>query len=405
MKKKKIGIVIVVIIIGIIVWGVFFNAKHQSSYDFKTSGILGEDISDFDIKISENESDDLTKAYLESINYEIIELDTDKNEAVLQITVPQISEKLPEIVNNVIAEHRDVEYTELEEIARNELISVMESETLRKETIEIKLCIEQVDDVYKFVSDEALEQLINEELENLASFSSLLNSEWTKEQESGALKEVLTSNYWWHDIQSYNVYKFETDGTWYTVRYTVSESANPLPIDVLGEKNTDVDNEGTYIINENQVIMTRSDGYETVLDYMSEEDCSNYDVAEPGELDMVINSMHAYNYEGGFLFETDFSSEEEPWGNAMYLLPYDDMKELLESYSLSEEQLEEVKKSLNVPDDLDIEITQSQAFWNDSTERWLIDVAVYYNEKFVAGAYVDAKTAELVRNIFNYSGE
>ena len=77
MKKKKIGIVIVVIIIGIIVWSVFFNAKHQSSYDFKTSGILGEDISDFDIKISENESDDLIKAYLESINYEIMELDKD----------------------------------------------------------------------------------------------------------------------------------------------------------------------------------------------------------------------------------------------------------------------------------------------------------------------------------------
>lgn len=70
---------------------------------------------------------------------------------------------------------------------------------------------------------------------------------------------------------------------------------------------------------------------------------------------------------------------------------------------LSQQMLEEVSRSLWVPEDLAVEIEQSDAYYWDAGERWLIQVDVYYQGEMVAGAAVDAATGEHVRNIYMYT--
>lgn len=70
---------------------------------------------------------------------------------------------------------------------------------------------------------------------------------------------------------------------------------------------------------------------------------------------------------------------------------------------LSQQMLEKVSRDLGVPENLAVEIEQSNASYWDAGERWLIQVWVYYQGKIVAHAHVDATTGELMRNIFMYT--
>ncbi len=71
---------------------------------------------------------------------------------------------------------------------------------------------------------------------------------------------------------------------------------------------------------------------------------------------------------------------------------------------LTQEQLEQVAASLGVPDDLDGEITQSQATYWAAGECWLVQVTVTCQGATVASASVNPQTLELVRDILMYSG-
>lgn len=70
---------------------------------------------------------------------------------------------------------------------------------------------------------------------------------------------------------------------------------------------------------------------------------------------------------------------------------------------LSQQTLEEVSRNLGVPENLAVEIEQSDAYYWDAGGRWLIQVDVYYQGEMVAGAAVDAATGEHVRNIYMYT--
>ena len=70
---------------------------------------------------------------------------------------------------------------------------------------------------------------------------------------------------------------------------------------------------------------------------------------------------------------------------------------------LTEADLNVIKEELMVPVDLQVETVQSEPYYWDSGEIWLVNVEFYYNGNMVAGATVDAETLEAVRNIFVYS--
>ena len=67
--------------------------------------------------------------------------------------------------------------------------------------------------------------------------------------------------------------------------------------------------------------------------------------------------------------------------------------------SFSPAQLEELAQRLGVPEDLDVEIRQSEPYYWDTGERWLIQVDVYERGKIIAGSEFDVFTLEAVGGI------
>ena len=72
--------------------------------------------------------------------------------------------------------------------------------------------------------------------------------------------------------------------------------------------------------------------------------------------------------------------------------------------SFTQPELEGISSSLKVPESLDAEITQSDPYYWEAGERWLVQITITYQGETVAGAAVDATTGELIRNILTYSG-
>ena len=70
----------------------------------------------------------------------------------------------------------------------------------------------------------------------------------------------------------------------------------------------------------------------------------------------------------------------------------------------SSAQLKELAQSLGVPEDLDVEIRQSEPYYWDAGERWLVQVDISQNGAY-AGAAFDASSLEMVRSIYLYNGE
>ncbi len=69
----------------------------------------------------------------------------------------------------------------------------------------------------------------------------------------------------------------------------------------------------------------------------------------------------------------------------------------------TQEQLQEIRTRLQVPEDAQVEITQGDPYYWQAGERWLISVGVYENGDYVAGAAFDPVTQEMCTNIFIYS--
>lgn len=72
--------------------------------------------------------------------------------------------------------------------------------------------------------------------------------------------------------------------------------------------------------------------------------------------------------------------------------------------SFTQSELEGISSSLKVPESLDAELTQSEPYYWEAGERWLVQITITYQGETVAGAAVDATTGELIRNILTYSG-
>lgn len=71
--------------------------------------------------------------------------------------------------------------------------------------------------------------------------------------------------------------------------------------------------------------------------------------------------------------------------------------------SLTEEEIIAVSRSLNVPDDLEVEIKVGEPFYWEAGNAWLAHVSVVYDGKTIAAADVNVDTKELATGILTYS--
>ena len=72
--------------------------------------------------------------------------------------------------------------------------------------------------------------------------------------------------------------------------------------------------------------------------------------------------------------------------------------------SFTQSQLDSIKINLGVPGDIDITITQEPPYYWEAGGRWLIQVNIYRNSQYIAGAACDFETLEMCNNIYMYSG-
>lgn len=71
--------------------------------------------------------------------------------------------------------------------------------------------------------------------------------------------------------------------------------------------------------------------------------------------------------------------------------------------SLTEEEIIAVSRSLNVPDNLEVEIKVGEPFYWQAGNAWLAPVSVVYDGKTIAAADVNVDTKELATGILTYS--
>ena len=74
-----------------------------------------------------------------------------------------------------------------------------------------------------------------------------------------------------------------------------------------------------------------------------------------------------------------------------------------ENAHFTEEQLQEISRSLGVPEDLDVEIETGEPTYYEAGERWYITVLIYHEGEMVACANVDIDTLGPINNIYIYS--
>lgn len=167
MKSKRIlivGVILVFIVLAAVL--LVTQLLREDSFDLKESGSLYENISDFALD-SSGESDELTQSFLESVQYEIIDIDKENMTAAVDISVPVITDELSNILNNVIAENNGKSYDDLKQIAESELSSMLSSSQLEKEKSTLTLQIEEINGSYKLVPSEEWNKVLTENLENL----------------------------------------------------------------------------------------------------------------------------------------------------------------------------------------------------------------------------------------------
>ena len=167
MKSKRI-LIVAVILVAIVLAAILLMTQllREKSFDLKESGSLYENIFDFALD-SSGEPDELTQSFLESVQYEIIDIDKENMTATVDISVPVITDELSNILDNVIAENNGKDYEDLKQIAESELSSILTSNQLENEKSTLTLQIEEINGSYKLVPSEEWNKVLTENLENL----------------------------------------------------------------------------------------------------------------------------------------------------------------------------------------------------------------------------------------------
>ena len=167
MKSKKIFIAAIVIV-AVICIAVLLLPKlfGKNSFGLNETGSFYENISDFALD-SSSEPDELTKSYLENIQYEIIDVDKENMTSTVNVSIPVINNELSDILDKVITENSGKDYEELKQIAETELTDLLNSGQLEKEKSTLTLQIIEDDGSYKFVPSDGWNETLTANLENL----------------------------------------------------------------------------------------------------------------------------------------------------------------------------------------------------------------------------------------------
>ena len=167
MEKRKTFIIIIIVLMMLIgVALVILKVLDGNVYGLKKTGNFYDNMSDFSI-LSEENPDDLTQTYLESVAYEITGIDKEKMTATIELQIPKISDELSEVLDKVISENKDAGYDELKTLAEKELANVLKSMELDKKTETITLSIEKAGYSYRIIPSPEWNSLITGSLEEL----------------------------------------------------------------------------------------------------------------------------------------------------------------------------------------------------------------------------------------------
>ena len=156
MKKKIFITIISIVIILLLVIFIIPQLLNRTSFGLKKSGTLYENWSDFSVSYSEDseETTGMSKAFLNSITYEITDVDRENMTADIKINIPDISDEIVSIIDSAIKENGDEEYDELSKKIKDDFESMLNSDEIKTETETLTLPIEENDGSYKMVLTE-----------------------------------------------------------------------------------------------------------------------------------------------------------------------------------------------------------------------------------------------------------
>ncbi len=145
---------------------------EKETNGLKRSGSYYENFSDFAGTDSQEsaaveDTPAITKAYLQGVTYEIVELDKDNGVATLEVSVPNLAQLLPQIVNNVLADYEGTSYENLLRLVQAEVETALSDEAIEKTTTVIDLPIEEISGEYKLIYNEQWEQIVFGGLEDM----------------------------------------------------------------------------------------------------------------------------------------------------------------------------------------------------------------------------------------------
>lgn len=128
---------------------------------FKTAGDSSDDNEDAEI------TSDLVKSYFQGITYEIVELDKDNKFATVNVSVPDLTKILPQIISDVLTKNPDATYDELLSIVQSKLEKELTSDGAEKNTTTLDLPIEEKDGKYLLIYNEQWEEIVFGSLEEM----------------------------------------------------------------------------------------------------------------------------------------------------------------------------------------------------------------------------------------------
>lgn len=153
MKKKIFITIISIVIILLLVIFIIPQLLNRTSFGLKKSGTLYENRSDFSVSYSE-ETTGMSKAFLNSITYEITDVDKENMTADIKINIPDISDETINIIDSKIKENNGKEYDELRKEIQDDFESMLNSDKIKTQTETLTLPIEENDGSYKIMLTE-----------------------------------------------------------------------------------------------------------------------------------------------------------------------------------------------------------------------------------------------------------
>jgi len=150
----------------IIIAGVLFCYKQGQ---LKTEGSYYDNLSDFSVQDmgEKTERSPLAKAYMESITYEIIDMDKEAMNATVKVSVPQVSDALVQMVDQALADNPNESVEQIKERIMLDFQNCLETDTLPRRTQTLTVPVERTFFEYRLAPDETWYDFTIGELDEL----------------------------------------------------------------------------------------------------------------------------------------------------------------------------------------------------------------------------------------------